>query len=315
LTSQEVLANAETYKNQIFKVLDPQKTKIVFNSHWLNKLSAIDLIKLCAHQTVARMLERDDFHKRFVNKKPIGIHEFIYPLLQGYDSVVLKSDVEFGGSDQKFNLLVGRELQRYLGQKPQVVITLPLLEGIDGKQKMSKSLGNYIGITEPPGEIFGKIMSISDGLMWRYYELLSNLSTEEVFTLKQKVERQKLNPKEVKKQLAMEIVTRFHDQRAATEAEREFEKIFKHKKIPQKIEEITLSWPKEKIWLPKLLQLSSLVISTSEAKRLIKQGGIRINREKINSTDVEVCVDKTYLIQLGKKRFKKIKLLSGHQYP
>ena len=313
LTREEVLINAQTYKEQIFKILEPSKTKVVFNSSWLNKMSAIDVVKLCSHYTVARMLERDDFHKRFLNEQPISIHEFIYPLLQGYDSIALQADVEVGGTDQKFNLLVGRELQRDFGQKPQVVITLPLLEGLDGVQKMSKSLGNYIGITEPPQEMFGKIMSISDQLMWRYYELLSDFSLKEISRLKEEVQKGSLHPKEVKKQLAVEIVTRFHGQKAAKEAEAEFERVFKYKKLPQKIEEITISWPEGKIWLPKLLQLAHLTSSTSEAKRLIKQGGVKINQEKVISPEMEISGGQTYLIQLGKRKFKKVKIFSKNK--
>jgi len=313
LTREEVLINAQTYKEQIFKILEPSKTKVVFNSSWLNKMSAIDVVKLCSHYTVARMLERDDFHKRFLSEQPISIHEFIYPLFQGYDSIALQADVEVGGTDQKFNLLVGRELQRDFGQEPQVVMTLPLLEGLDGVQKMSKSLGNYIGITEPPQEMFGKIMSISDQLMWRYYELLSDSSLKEISSLKDKVQKGSLHPKEAKKQLAIEIVTRFHGQKAAKEAEAEFERVFKHKKLPKKIEEITISWPEGKIWLPKLLQLAHLTSSTSEAKRLIKQGGVKINQEKVMSPETEIPSDKTYLIQLGKKKFKKVKIFSKNK--
>ncbi|MDL1955462.1 MAG: tyrosine--tRNA ligase [Candidatus Desulfofervidus auxilii] len=308
LTKEQVLANAETYKEQIFKILDPEKTKIVFNSTWLNKLSAIDLIKLCAHYTVARMLERDDFQKRFNTGKPISIHEFIYPLLQGYDSVALKADVELGGTDQKFNLLVGRELQKDFGQIPQVIMMVPLLEGIDGIQKMSKSLGNYIGITEPPNTMFGKIMSISDELMWRYYELLSNRPLDEILKMQEKVKKGELHPKEAKKQLAIEIVARFHGQKAAEEAANEFERVFKYKKLPKDIEEVTVYWPEEKIWLPKLLQLAGFTESTSSAKRLIQQGGVRINGERIKSAETTISTGNVYIIQVGKIRYKKIKL-------
>jgi len=308
LTREQVLANAETYKEQIFKILDPKKTKIVFNSSWLNKLSAIDLIKLCAHYTVARMLEREDFQKRFSSGKPISIHEFIYPLLQGYDSVALKADVELGGTDQKFNLLVGRELQKDFGQVPQVVMMVPLLEGTDGIQKMSKSLGNYIGITEPPIDMFGKIMSISDELMWRYYELLSDHSLSEIAIMKEKVKKGKLHPKEAKKQLAKEIVTRFHSQKAAEEAAFEFERVFKYKELPKDIEEITIFWSEGKIWLPKFLQLSGFVESTSAGKRLIQQGGIKIDGTRISSPETLLDTGKTYLIQVGKRRYKKVNI-------
>ncbi|MDL1969787.1 MAG: tyrosine--tRNA ligase [Candidatus Desulfofervidaceae bacterium] len=310
LTREQVLANAETYKEQIFKILDPTKTKIVFNSTWMQQLSAIDLIKLCSHYTVARMLERDDFHKRFTAGRAISIHEFIYPLIQGYDSVALKADVELGGTDQRFNLLVGRDLQRDFGQEPQVVMMMPLLEGLDGVQKMSKSLGNYVGITEPPGQMFGKLMSISDELMWRYYELLSSLSLDEITRLKEGVEQGKIHPKEVKKQLAIEIVARFHSQKAAAEAAEEFEKVFKHKELPKDLEEITISWSEEKIWLPKLLQLANLTQTTSEAKRLVQQGGVKVNQEKVTSAQTEIPVGETYLIQVGKRKFKKVHLIA-----
>jgi len=308
LTREQVLNNAETYKEQIFKILDPTKTKIVFNSTWMQQMSAMDLIKLCAHYTVARMLERDDFHKRFIAGRAISIHEFIYPLIQGYDSVALKADVELGGTDQKFNLLVGRELQRDFGQEPQVVMTMPLLEGLDGVQKMSKSLGNYVGITEPPGQMFGKLMSISDELMWRYYELLSSLPLDEISRLKEGVKQGKIHPKEVKKQLAMEVVARFHSQEAAVEAAEEFEKVFKYKELPKDLEEVTISWGEEKIWLPKLLQLANLTQTTSEGKRLVQQGGVKVNQEKVTSAQTEVPVGETYLIQVGKRKFKKVHL-------
>ncbi len=305
LTQEQVLANAETYKEQIFKILDPQKTKVVFNSEWMNKMSALELIKLCTHYTVARMLERDDFHKRFSNNQPISIHEFIYPLIQGYDSVALRADVELGGTDQKFNLLVGRELQRDFGQAPQVVMMMPLLEGLDGVQKMSKSLGNYIGITEPPQEMFGKLMSISDELMWRYYELLSDLSPSQIEQLKDKVSKGELHPKEAKKKLAIEIVTRFHSEQVAKEAAEEFERVFKKKELPEDIEEVVVKWEQERIWLPKLLQLAGLTKTTSEAKRILQQGGVKINMEKISNPNAEL--DKgEYIIQVGKRRFKKI---------
>ena len=310
LSREQVLANAETYKEQIFKILDPEKTKVVFNSEWMGKMSAMDLIKLCAHYTVARMLEREDFQKRFSSGRPISIHEFIYPLIQGYDSVALKADVELGGTDQKFNLLVGRELQRDFGQTPQVIMMMPLLEGLDGVQKMSKSLGNYVGITEPPNDMFGKLMSISDELMWRYYELLSDLSLYELKQLKEKVAKGEEHPKEVKKRLAMEIVARFHSKEAAQRAAEEFERVFKKRELPEDIEEIHVQWSQEKIWLPKLLQLTGLVKSTSEGKRLLQQGGVKIDGEKITSQEAELAVGAEYIIQVGKRRFKRVKLES-----
>ena len=310
LSREQVLANAETYKEQIFKILDPEKTKVVFNSEWMGKMSAMELIKLCAHYTVARMLEREDFQKRFSSGRPISIHEFIYPLIQGYDSVALKADVELGGTDQKFNLLVGRELQRDFGQTPQVIMMMPLLEGLDVVQKMSKSLGNYVGITEPPNDMFGKLMSISDELMWRYYELLSDLSLSELKQLQEKVAKGEEHPKEVKKRLAMEIVARFHSKEAAQRAAEEFERVFKKRELPEDIEEIHVQWSQEKIWLPKLLQLTGLVKSTSEGKRLLQQGGVKIDGEKITSQEAELAVGAEYIIQVGKRRFKRVKLES-----
>ncbi len=310
LTREQVLTNAETYKEQIFKILDPEKTKVVFNSEWMGKMSAMELIKLCAHYTVARMLEREDFQKRFSSGRPISIHEFIYPLIQGYDSVALKADVELGGTDQKFNLLVGRELQRDFGQTPQVIMMMPLLEGLDGVQKMSKSLGNYVGITEPPKDMFGKLMSISDELMWRYYELLSDLSLSELKQLKEKVAKGEEHPKEVKKRLAMEIVARFHSKEAAQKAADEFERVFKKRELPQDIEEVRIQLSQEKIWLPKLLQLAGLAKSTSEGKRLLQQGGVKVDGEKITTPEAELPVGAEYIIQVGKKRFKRVKIES-----
>lgn len=311
LTKEEVLANAETYKQQIFKILDQKRTKIVFNSSWMEKMMAIDLIKLCSHYTVARMLERDDFEKRFSAAKSISIHEFLYPLIQGYDSIVLKADIEIGGTDQKFNLLVARALQRDFGQVPQVVMTMPLLEGLDGIQKMSKSLNNYIGITESPKEIFGKIMSISDELMFRYYELLSTLSPEEIRRIKKRIKEGGLHPKEAKKQLAIEIVARFHSMSQARQAAEEFERMFRYKQEPTKIEEINIYLPEKKIWLPKLLQLAGFTQSSSESKRIIQQGGVKVNRHKVSSLETELSVGNIYLLQVGKRRFKRVHLLKA----
>ena len=309
LSKEEVLANAETYKKQIFKILDPRKTKIVFNSSWMEKMTATELIKLCSHYTVARMLERDDFQKRFSTGKSISIHEFIYPLIQGYDSVVLNADVEIGGTDQIFNLLVGRELQRDFHQEPQVVITMPLLEGLDGVQKMSKSLNNYIGITESPKEIFGKIMSISDELMFRYYELLSTLDPKEIEKIKEGVKEGRLHPKDIKKKLAIEIISRFHSPSEAIQAAEEFERVFKYKEEPEEIEEIDIYLSQKKIWLPKLLQLVGLTQSSSEGKRIIQQGGVRVNRQRVSSLEMELSTGNTYLLQVGKRRFKRVHLL------
>ena len=309
LSKEEVLANAETYKKQIFKILDPRKTKIVFNSSWMEKMTATELIKLCSHYTVARMLERDDFQKRFSTGKSISIHEFIYPLIQGYDSVVLNADVEIGGTDQIFNLLVGRELQRDFHQEPQVVITMPLLEGLDGVQKMSKSLNNYIGITESPKEMFGKIMSISDELMFRYYELLSTLDPKEIEKIKEGVKEGRLHPKDIKKKLAIEIISRFHSPSEAIQAAEEFERVFKYKEEPEEIEEIDIYLSEKKIWLPKLLQLVGLTQSSSEGKRIIQQGGVKVNRQRVSSLEMELSTGNTYLLQVGKRRFKRVHLL------
>ena len=306
LTSDDVLRNAETYKEQVFKILDPQKTKVVFNSEWLRKLSATDMIGLAAKYTVARMLERDDFGKRFATQMPISIHEFLYPLMQGYDSVAMQADVELGGTDQKFNLLVGRELQREWGQPPQTVITMPLLEGLDGVNKMSKSLGNYIGINEPADEIFGKVMSISDELMLRYYELLSDLTLAEIETLRKRIKEHSLHPMEVKKQLGREIVARYHGAAAAQAAEENFVKRFRDHQVPDEMPEITLGREGATMLLAKILATAGLVDSNSEGRRAIKQGGVKVNGEKINDEQAELSCEGTYIIQVGKRRFAKI---------
>ena len=308
LTPEQVQENARTYKEQIFKILDEEKTEVVFNSSWMNEMKAIDMIRLCAKHTVARMLERDDFKKRFQNNKPIAIHEFIYPLIQGYDSVALEADVELGGTDQKFNLLVGRHLQREYGQPPQVVITMPLLEGLDGVNKMSKSLGNYVGITEPPGEMFGKIMSISDDLMFRYYELLSDKSVEEIESLKGDIKAGKLHPKEVKATLAMELVARFHGQTAAKEAKKGFEAQFSRGEVPEDIPEVSISGV-DKIYLPKILKESGQVKSTSEARRLIKQGAVSMDGTKIKNEEIDVPAKGTAVLKIGKRRYLRLNVL------
>jgi tyrosyl-tRNA synthetase len=280
LTVEEVAENAESYKEQVFKILDPIKTRVVFNSAWLGKLTSIDMIKLASQLTVARMLERDDFHKRFTSGKPISIHEFLYPLIQGYDSVALEADVELGGTDQLFNLLMGRDLQRSHNQEPQVVLTMPLLEGLDGINKMSKSLGNYIGITESADNIYGKVLSVSDALMFRYFSLLSDLSNAQIADLKSKVESNLLHPKEVKKQLARELTARFHGLDAAEAAEENFEKVFQQGGVPDDIPEVRCS-ATEPIALPQLLVDAGLVKSTSEARRMIQQSAVSINGEKV----------------------------------
>ena len=307
MTKKEVAKNATTYKKQIFKILDPNKTAIVFNSHWMEKMSSSDFIELTSHYTVARMLERDDFHKRYKGQQPISIHEFLYPLIQGYDSVVLKADVELGGTDQKFNLLVGRELQKDFGQEPQVVFTMPLLEGTDGIQKMSKSLDNYIGITEPPKEIFGKIMSISDELMIRYYELLSDISVSEIKKMKEKLKADTVNPKECKVKLAKEIVARFYSTDEADNAEKEFENIFKNKELPHEMPQFSVKWNNEKMWVCHLIKETGFSKSSSEAVRLIRQGAVSINGEKIMDSDLQMEKKDTFILKIGKKRFARIK--------
>ena len=306
LTEAEVQQNAETYERQIYKILDPEKTIIDFNSRWMKSLSAQGLIELAAKHTVARMLEREDFHQRFVNHAPISIHEFLYPLVQGYDSVALRADVELGGTDQKFNLLVGRELQREYGQEPQVVLTMPLLEGLDGVQKMSKSLGNYVGIDEPPQEMFGKLMSISDTLMLRYYELLSDLSLADLEQLKADLLAGVLHPRLAKENLAKEMICRYHSPAAAEEAARQFAAIFREGALPEEIEEVTLTVADKMVWLPKLLHLAGLTGGTSEARRLIQQGGVQVDGDKVGNVDLELAAGQTYLLRVGKRKFKKI---------
>ncbi|HIE32944.1 MAG TPA: tyrosine--tRNA ligase [Thermodesulfobacteriaceae bacterium] len=307
LTREQVEENAKTYAEQVFKILDPERTKVVFNSEWMSKMTAEDFIRLCAKYTVARMLERDDFKKRFEAHRPIAIHELIYPLIQAYDSVALKADVELGGTDQLFNLLVGREIQREYGQEPQVIITVPILEGLDGVQKMSKSLGNYVGIMEPPQEMFGKLMSISDDLMWRYYELLTDIPLDEVERLKQAVAEGREHPKEVKKRLAMLIVAQFHSEAAAREAAEEFERVFARKEIPKDIPEVEVS--PGIIWLPQLLKEKGFTKSTSEAKRLITQGAVKLmDGEALRDENFEFRPGE-YYFRIGKKRFFKVKVV------
>jgi tyrosyl-tRNA synthetase len=304
LTRQEVLQNAETYKDQVFKILDREKTKVVFNSTWMGEKSAADLIALASRYTVARMLERDDFHKRFTGQQPIAIHEFLYPLVQGYDSVALQADVELGGTDQKFNLLVGRELQKQEGQAPQSVVTMPLLEGLDGVNKMSKSLGNYIGITEPPKEIYGKLMSISDELMLRYYELLSDVDLCELQRVKDGVAGKDggAHPMESKKALAREMVARFYDQGSAQQAEQDFVQQFKQKEVPDDIPVFTLEGD-QPVWICRLLTDAGLTASNGEARRLIKQGAVRLAGEKVTDADMEVSPSGEVVLQAGKRRF------------
>ncbi|WP_064662451.1 tyrosine--tRNA ligase [Pseudoalteromonas sp. MQS005] len=306
LTRDDVLANAETYKEQVFKILDPAKTTVAFNSTWMEKLGAAGMIKLAARQTVARMLERDDFKKRYAGGQSIAIHEFLYPLVQGWDSVALESDVELGGTDQRFNLLMGRELQKDEGQKPQTVLMMPLLEGTDGVQKMSKSLGNYIGITDTPSDMFGKIMSISDVLMWRYYDLLSSFSIEQIAAQKQRVE-QGTNPRDIKIELAKELIARFHSEADAQAAHDDFIQRFQKKALPDEIPELTVNIDEESILIANLLKEAGLVASTSEAMRMIKQGAVKLNGEdKITDTKLEIAKGTTAIYQVGKRKFANI---------
>ncbi len=312
LTREAVQANANTYAEQVFKILDPDHTQVVFNSQWLNQLTPVAMIQLAATYTVARMLERDDFSKRYAAKQPIAIHEFLYPLLQGYDSVALKADIEVGGTDQKFNLLVGRELQKHYGQMTQIVITLPLLEGLDGVNKMSKSLGNYIGIREAPNDMFGKLMSISDDLMWRYFELLSERSTADIAKLKQQVSAG-FNPRDVKFQLAEEIVTRFHDSVAAKKALQDFIERFQKGAVPEDMPEIHLHCEANMLVITQLLKEAGLTGSTSEAVRMIQQGGVRIDGERIDDRELKIPINSTHVYQVGKRRFAKVSLLAASQ--
>lgn len=301
LTREDVVRNAETYKQQIFKILDPEKTQIVFNSSWLSELGTEGMIRLTSNYTVARMLERDDFKKRFANNQSIAIHEFIYPLLQGYDSVALEADIELGGTDQKFNLLVGRELQKSHGQKPQVAMTLPLLEGLDGEKKMSKSLGNYIGVSESPDEMFGKVMSISDVLMWRWYDLLSFRSLEDIAELKSSVEAGR-NPRDVKILLAKEIIARFHSETDADKAEQNFINRFQKGAIPDEMPEFTFA---QGMAMANILKEAGLVASTSEALRMIKQGAVKLDGEKVTDGKLEPTPS-TAVYQVGKRKFARI---------
>ncbi|MFV0437167.1 MAG: tyrosine--tRNA ligase [Desulfopila sp.] len=306
LTPEDVARNAESYKDQVFHILDPDRTKVVFNSAWLGQLNSYDMIRLASQLTVARMLEREDFRNRFDSGKPISIHEFMYPLIQGYDSVAMEADVELGGTDQLFNVLMGRDLQRARGQEPQVVLTMPLLEGLDGVNKMSKSLGNYIGITEPANDIYGKVLSVSDELMFRYYELLSDLGNEEIAALKVAVENGTQHPKEVKKQLARELTMRFHGRQAALAAEKNFEEVFKKGGLPDDIPEVTLS-ARQPLWVPQLLLDADLVRSTSDGRRMIQQNAVSIDGEKVTDIQGMVQPEGELLVKVGKRRFCKVK--------
>ena len=305
LTPDEVKENAKTYLEQVYKILDIEKTIISYNSEWMGKFTSVNMIELAAQYTVARMLERDDFQKRLAKNLPVSIHELMYPLIQGYDSVALKSDVELGGTDQKFNLLVGRDLQRIYGQKPQIVLTMPLLEGTDGVQKMSKSLGNSIGVFDPPNEMLGKIMSISDDLMWRYYELLSQVSTDQLSSMQEQAKSGTLNPKDAKMNLAKEIVALYHSSDLAEAAVVEFENVFKKKNTPEDIP-VIIGWGSEAYNICNILKDNKLTDSTSAARRLIQQGSVTVNGEKVEDVNKEFSGDQEYLIKVGKKRFLKI---------
>jgi tyrosyl-tRNA synthetase len=307
LTTEEIQANADTYKEQVFKILDPDATRIAFNSTWMGDLGAAGLIKLASHHTVARMLERDDFNKRYKGGVPISVHEFLYPIVQGYDSVALKADIELGGTDQKFNLLVGRQLQQDFEQEPQVVLTMPLLEGLDGVEKMSKSKGNYIGITDAPGEMFGKIMSISDDLMWRYFELLSFRSIDDIAAVKKAVEAGR-NPRDAKFELAAEIVERFHDAAAAKAAQDEFVARFQQGAMPDDIPDVMLDSDDGQLGIAHLLKGAGLVTSTSEAFRMIKQGAVKIDGSRVEDRALTVDANSTAIYQVGKRKFARVTL-------
>ena len=305
LAREQILENAKTYKEQVFKILDPERTEIVFNSTWFDDLGAAGMIRLAAQHTVARMLERDDFAKRYAGGLPIAIHEFLYPLCQGYDSVAMRADVELGGTDQKFNLLVGRELQKHYGQAPQCVLTMPLLEGLDGVNKMSKSMGNYIGINEAPREIFGKVMSISDELMWRYFDLLSFRDSAEIERLEAEVVAGR-NPRDVKVMLAQELVARFHTRQAAEDALSEFEARFRQGVLPDDMPELMLRGDGRPLALIRILKQAGLTGSTSEAMRMIEQGAVRANGERVSDKARAVAAGETIVLQVGKRRFAKV---------
>jgi tyrosyl-tRNA synthetase len=307
LSAAEIEQNAKTYETQIYKILDQDKTRIEFNSTWMGDMDAAGLVKLASHHTVARMLERDDFKKRYEGEQPISIHEFLYPIVQGYDSVALKADVELGGTDQKFNLLVGRQLQQDYGQEPQLVMTTPLLEGLDGVQKMSKSLGNYIGITDAPGEMFGKLMSISDDLMWRYFEVLSFRSLDDIAGLKKAVD-DGMNPRDAKFELGVEIVARFHDDHAAESAKQEFIARFREGAMPEDMPELTLEAQDGGLGIAHLLKGAGLVSSTSEAFRMIKQGAVRIDGERVEDRALTIDAGSTNVYQVGRRRFARVSL-------
>jgi tyrosyl-tRNA synthetase len=310
LSPEEVEANAKTYAEQVFKILDPGRTRLERNSRWMSRMDAVGMIELAAKHTVARMLERDDFKKRYESGKPISVHEFLYPLVQGYDSVALRADVELGGTDQKFNLLVGRQLQQAYGQRPQIVVTMPLLEGLDGISKMSKSLGNYVGITDPPEEMFGKLMSISDDLMWRYFDLLSFRAIAEIERLRGEV-REGRNPRDVKVILAYEIIARFHDAASAERAHRRFDEVHRNRGAPDDLPLQKLAIEGASLGIGHLLKSAGLVSSTSEAFRLIEQGAVRIDGERVCDRTRSIALGEPHVYQVGKRRFARVELVAG----
>ena len=309
LSVEQIEENAKTYREQVFKILDPERTEICFNSTWMNKLGSAGMIKLAAQYTVARMLERDDFSKRYTSQQPIAVHEFLYPLVQGYDSVAMRADVELGGTDQKFNLLVGRELQKNAGQQPQIIQMMPLLVGLDGVNKMSKSLGNYVGINEAPKDIFGKLMSISDELMWRYYDLLSFRSNTEIAGFKRGVSEGR-NPRDIKVLLAQEIVARFHSQKAAEEALADFEARFQRGAIPDDVPEVTVKVPAAGVSVLALLKSAALTASNSESTRMIEQGGVRADGAKVEDKGLVFSAGTTVVLQVGKRKFARVSLVA-----
>jgi tyrosyl-tRNA synthetase len=307
LTPEQIAQNAETYRAQVYKVLDESKTEVLFNSTWCSQLGAAGVVKLAGKYTVARMLERDDFAKRFAEQRPISIHEFLYPLMQGYDSVAMKADVELGGTDQKFNLLVGRELQKDFGQEPQVILTMPLLEGLDGVNKMSKSLGNYVGVDDAPNDMFSKLMSISDTLMWRYIELLSFEPLEAIAGWKRSIE-EGANPRDIKVRFAQEIVARFHSRAAAEAALADFENRFRHGGVPEDLQEQVMDAPAEGAAIAHVLKSTGVCPSTTEALRMIEQGGVKVNGEKVSDRALKLAPGGTYVLQVGKRKFAKVTL-------
>ncbi len=308
LTKEAVAENARTYTEQVFKILDPEKTEVVFNSTWMGKMDASDMIRLAATHTVARMLERDDFRKRYTSEQPIAIHEFLYPLIQGYDSVALKADMELGGTDQKFNLLMGRELQGHFGQSRQCILMMPLLEGLDGVNKMSKSLGNYVGINEPPNEIFGKLMSVPDTLMWRYIELLSFESLATIQKWRQEVEAGR-NPRDIKVGFAQEIVARFHSKAAAEAALADFEARFRQGALPDDMPEISVPAPAGSLPIANVIKEAGLTATTSEAMRMIQQGGVRLDGEKVSDKALQLAKGASVVLQIGKRKFARVKII------